>query len=96
MHRARHGAWVLCRSSQRLKKPEGGGALIYVGRPLLDSLLKATATQMRPCAQVWSYDLAGSVYAGGGSTPTFPAADYPYAPSYKAGLVATGRLPAAV
>ena len=51
---------------------------------------------MRPCAQVWSYDLAGSVYAGGGSTPTFPAADYPYAPSYKAGLVATGRLPAAV
>ena len=46
--------------------------------------------------QVYRYDLVGSVYAGGGPTPTFPAADYPYAPSYNAELAATGRLPAVV
>ena len=46
--------------------------------------------------QVYRYDHAESVYAGGGPTPTFPAADYPYAPSYNAELAATGRLPAAV
>ena len=45
---------------------------------------------------MWGYDRAESVYAGGGPTPTFPAADYPYAPSYNAELAATGRLPAAV
>ena len=45
---------------------------------------------------MYGYDRAGSVYAGGGPTPTFPAADYPYAPDYNAELAATGRLPAAV
>lgn len=53
--------------------------------------------KLRSCPfRVYRYDLAGSVYAGGGPTPTFPAADYPYAPSYNAELAATGRLPAAV
>jgi len=53
--------------------------------------------KLRMCPfRVYRYDLVGSVYAGGGPTPTFPAADYPYAPSYNAELAATGRLPAAV
>jgi hypothetical protein len=49
---------------------------------------------LRVCAwQVWSYDFAEH---GSGATPTFPAADYPYAPSYMDGLAATGRLVSAV
>lgn len=50
--------------------------------------------QLRTCPfRVWSYDFAEH---GSGATPTFPAADYPYAPSYMDGLAATGRLVSAV